>query len=135
MARGINSNIIEIMNSEQAITAFAALSNAIRLAALRELVSAGPAGVASGELATRLRIPASSMSVNLQILARAGLAAVQRAGKSTLYRVEPNGIQNLVRYLLADCCGGRPELCGDWLAASAAENLDLSNNAAETDPK
>ncbi len=44
------------MNRDRAVTSLAALAQATRLEAFRQLVQAGPAGLAAGDLAERLGI-------------------------------------------------------------------------------
>jgi ArsR family transcriptional regulator, arsenate/arsenite/antimonite-responsive transcriptional repressor / arsenate reductase (thioredoxin) len=58
-----------------------------------------------------LGIKASTLSVYLAALERAGLIASRRDGKSILYSIDLREVGTLVDYLVADCCRGRPELC------------------------
>ena len=53
--------------------------------AFRLLVRAGPGGVAAGEIARALGVPAATMSFHLAHLARAGLASQSRDGRSIIY--------------------------------------------------
>jgi arsenate reductase len=61
------------------------------------------------------------MSTHLGILNRAGLIAVERAGRSMNYRADVAGFRTLIEFLARDCCEGRPELCGNA--------FDLSSHA------
>ncbi len=63
------------MNSKQAVDALAALAHESRLGVYRLLVEAGPAGLNAGTLASRLKMPPSSMTFHLQNLHRAGLVS------------------------------------------------------------
>jgi DNA-binding transcriptional ArsR family regulator len=104
------------MESIDATLAFAALSQPTRLEAVRLLVSAEPDGLAAGELARRLAVPQNTLSAHLAVLARAGLVTGERRSRQIIYRVELPRVSELALFLLRDCCGGRPELCGPLIA-------------------
>lgn len=99
------------MDQQTALNAFAALSQETRLAVFRLLVSAGPQGMASGEIGERLGVRQNTMSTNLGILLKAGLVRRARDGRSVRYHADHDGISGLLAFLLEDCCGGRPDLC------------------------
>ncbi len=103
------------MDKNQALAAFAALSQETRLDALRLLVAAGPNGLAAGEIAERLAVRQNTMSANLAILDRAGLVASRREGRSVRYAASLESLRDVVGFLMEDCCGGRPELCAPLL--------------------
>lgn len=107
------------MKTDEALTAFAALAHPKRLEAFRILVAAGPRGVSSGVLADKMDLRPSTMSVNLNQLARAGLVSAERDGKSVRYRANLESARGLIGFLFDDCCGGRPEVCGPWLESRA----------------
>lgn len=96
----------------RALEGFAALSQETRLGLLRLLVAAGPGGVPAGEAARRLGVPPSTLSTHLAVLTRAGLATARREGRSIRYAPDLDGLRGLVGFLLRDCCGGEPGLCG-----------------------
>lgn len=114
------------METDRAISALAALAHEKRLEAFRFLISAGTHGSASGALAVALDLQPSTMSVNLQRLARAGLVRSERRGKEIWYFADLEGAETLMRFLLKDCCGGRPEVCGSWLSEIAQRNRETS---------
>jgi DNA-binding transcriptional ArsR family regulator len=91
---------------EKAVTALGALAQEHRLAAFRLLVQAGDAGLAAGVVAAKLELPASSLSFHLAHLLRAGLVAVERRGRSLIYRADYAAVNGLVGYLMENCCGG-----------------------------
>jgi ArsR family transcriptional regulator, arsenate/arsenite/antimonite-responsive transcriptional repressor len=99
------------MDKKFALMAFDALSQETRLDALRLLIHAGPQGLPAGEIGDRLGIKQNTMSVNLKILAQAGLITSRRDGRTIRYAASFNAIQGLVLFLMQDCCGGRTELC------------------------
>lgn len=101
------------MESTEAATAFAALSQETRLDLLRLLIAAGPSGLAAGDIVGRLGIPASTTSFHLAALERAGLTQSTRQGRQIIHAARIVGLRRLVGFLTEACCGGRPELCGD----------------------
>lgn len=116
------------MTPEMAIAGFSALAQPMRLAALRELVAAHPHGLVAGELAARLDALPNSLSANLSVLAQAGLVTTERQGRSIRYHARPDHIAALAAFLLRDCCGGRPGLCGPSL-----DRLITQSEAAMTE--
>jgi ArsR family transcriptional regulator len=99
------------MESEAAILALAALAQATRLDVFRLLVKHEPDGLAAGDIAKALAVPQNTMSSHLAILSRAGLVTAQRFGRSIVYRAELARFQEVVLFMLRDCCDGRPEIC------------------------
>jgi DNA-binding transcriptional ArsR family regulator len=100
------------MDKMQAVDALSALAQHSRLEVFRRLVRVGPGGMAAGEIADALDVPANTMSAHLAILVRAGLVASRRDGRSIIYRADFDGMGALMTFLMEDCCQGRPELCG-----------------------
>ncbi len=99
------------MDTESALGALSAISQATRLDVFRLLVKQEPHGLPAGEIARRLDVPHNTMSTHLGILTRAGLITVERHSRSMIYRVELDAVRTLVLFLLRDCCNGQPELC------------------------
>ncbi|WP_066649388.1 MULTISPECIES: ArsR/SmtB family transcription factor [Sphingomonas] len=110
-------------DSDRIIAALGALAQHHRLAAFRALVEAGPAGLAAGDIATRLGIAASSLSFHLAQLERAGLVRAVRAGRSIIYSADFAAMTALVGYLTENCCGG-------GTCAPADNALPTERNAA-----
>lgn len=99
------------MESETAILALAALAQSTRLDVFRLLVKQEPEGLAAGDIARALAVPQNTMSSHLSILTRAGLISAQRFSRSIVYRPELARFQEVVLFMLRDCCDGRPEIC------------------------
>ena len=99
------------MESNHETEALTALGHPGRLAVFRLLARRAPDGVRPGEMIGALGIKPSTLSVYLATLERAGLIAARRDGKSILYRIDLDEVGQLIDYLVADCCRGRPELC------------------------
>ena len=99
------------MKIKTAIDALSALAHEVRLGVFRLLVKAGPEGMAAGEIARRLDVPANSLSANLTILSHAGLVESRRDGRSIIYTANFERMTQLLSYLMEDCCNGAPEIC------------------------
>lgn len=99
------------MEIEQAVKALAALAQESRLRVFRLLVSCGEGGISAGKISETLEIPAATLSFHLKELANAGLILQTRKGRSLIYRLNVDGMRDLLTYLAEDCCQGRPELC------------------------
>lgn len=108
------------MEIESATLAFAALSQATRLETFRLLIAHEPEGLAAGEIARRLCVPANTMSSHLGVLSRAGLIMAERRSRSIIYRASLPAIGGLIDYLAMDCCGGRPEICAPQITRNSA---------------
>jgi ArsR family transcriptional regulator len=100
-----------MLSDLQAVPAFVALGHQVRLDAFRLLIRTGPDGMPSGEIAAELQVPATAMSFHLAALERAGLVVSRRDGRHIRYAVAIDRVRDLIAFLTADCCGGRPEIC------------------------
>ena len=104
------------MESKSAVDALSALAHEGRLTIFRALVRAGPDGLAAGKLGEVVGIGGSTLSNNLTVLTRAGLAASARDGRSIIYTADYAAMTALVGYLTENCCGGAPcmadTICG-----------------------
>ncbi len=94
------------MEADSALERLAALAQETRLAAFRRLVQAGPAGLAAGELSQALLVPAPTLSFHLAQLERSGLVRSRREGRSIHYSADYDAMQELLGYLLENCCQG-----------------------------
>lgn len=109
------------MDARQALTAFGALSQESRLRLLRLLVVAGPEGIAAGSLAEQVEVSPSNASFHLKELERAGLVSARRDARSIVYSAEYDALSGLIRFLMEDCCSGRPEICAPALVAPCCQ--------------
>ena len=109
------------MNDTDAVNALSALAHPLRLKVFRMLVAAAPQGVAAGQIADELEVAASSLSFHLSQLQQAGLVTATRRQRFILYATDIGATRELMEFLTADCCGGRPELCGRPRPASACD--------------
>jgi len=109
----LQPSALESLSEDIALAGLAALSQPTRLATLRRLLAAYPGSLPAGELARACDTPHNTMSTHLGVLMRAGLVEVERTGRTMNYRADVAAFRRLVTFLTKDCCGGRPELCGD----------------------
>jgi ArsR family transcriptional regulator, arsenate/arsenite/antimonite-responsive transcriptional repressor len=98
------------MESEGAILALTALAQWTRLEAFRLLVKHEPEGIAAGELARLLSVPQNTLSAHFNILAGAGLVKSKRRSRSVIYRAQLDKLEELLLFLLRDCCSGRADV-------------------------
>jgi len=106
----------------RAVEALAALAHETRLGVFRLLVQAGPDGLVAGAIAARCGVPPSTMSHHLATLERAGLVVSQRESRLIRYRADYAAMRRLLAFLIADCCAGAPEMCGDLLGDLACHD-------------
>ena len=99
------------MDITQAVDALSALAHPGRLALFRLLVRAGPGGLPAGAIARHLGVAPNTLTAQLALLTGAGLASARREGRSIIYAAELGATRALLAFLIADCCGGRPEIC------------------------
>ena len=104
------------MELSVAVVALSALAYEGRLKIFRELVQAGPEGLAAGEIARRVGVAASTLSASLTVLSHAGLVSSRRQGRSIIYAAAYERMAALLGYLVKDCCNGRPEVCAPLAA-------------------
>lgn len=107
-------DILGNMNSTNAIARLASLAQESRLAVFRLLVRQGPAGLAAGEIASKLKIPAATMSFHLKELSHAGLLKSRQEGRFIYYAPDIKAMNALIAYLTDHCCADsatRPEHC------------------------
>lgn len=99
---------VTYMEIEQLAACLEKLGNPTRLAIFRLLVRAGQAGMAVGELQSRLNVAPSTLSHHILFLVTVGLVKQEREGR--VLRCKPNfDLMNaIVKALTAQCCAGVP---------------------------
>lgn len=113
------------MDERKALFAFGAMSQETRLRIVRLLVKAGPDGVAAGNIATAMEVSPSNVSFHLKELERAGLINARRASRSIVYSADFEALTGLIRFLMEDCCSGRPEICEAALVTACCTPVAL----------
>jgi len=104
------------MKQDNAIDAFAALAQESRMTIFRLLVRVGPDGLQVGEISRRLDIVTSTLSGHLSILKRAGLLTATRHQREIRYAANLTAVNDLIGFLLADCCEGQSDNCSEILS-------------------
>ena len=108
------------MDSSSVVNALAALAQEHRLALFRLLVQAGEHGMSAGAIADALGVPNSSLSFHLAALTKAGLIRQKRQSRSLIYSADYAAMNDLVGYLMENCCGGAE--CSTPSCEAAAEH-------------
>lgn len=95
------------MEFKSAVDALGALAQDSRLRVYRELVQAGPEGVAASEIAERIGIPGNTLSFHLKALSQSGLVESRQEGRFIYYSANYEQMNSLLGFLTENCCGGR----------------------------
>jgi DNA-binding transcriptional ArsR family regulator len=109
------------MEERQALLSFGALSQETRLRIVRLLVQAGSDGMPAGAIGEAVEASSSRVSFHLSHLERAGLIQSRRDARSIIYSVTFSALSGLVRFLMDDCCQGRPEICQPIINAATCD--------------
>lgn len=104
------------MDQTKAIDAFAALAQDSRLAIYRMLVREEPNALRVGDISRRLDIVPSTLSGHLAVLRRAGLLKSTRHQREIHYSANIAAMNDLVGFMLKDCCNGQVENCVEILS-------------------
>ncbi len=107
------------MKKARAIPALAALAQESRLDVFRLLIQSGSDGLAAGEIGARLGLPSPTLSFHLNHLKYAGLVTSRRDSRSIIYRADYKAMNDLISYLMENCCRGDAELCAPPLCTPA----------------
>src|SRR5574343_1370415 len=108
------------MESTTAVAALGALAHQTRLQIFRLLVRAGAGGMAVGRIAEAQGVEANGrLTFHLKELVAAGLASSRQEGRFVYYSTDYAAMNELLRYLTEDCCGGLG--CGEVVDACNPE--------------
>lgn len=88
-----------------AVASLSALAHEGRLAIYRLLVAAGPAGLAVGNVARKVKMPGATLSFHLAQLHQAGLVSARRDGRQLIQTADFTRMNGLIAYLTENCCG------------------------------
>jgi DNA-binding transcriptional ArsR family regulator len=94
-----------------AISVLGSLAQPARLKVFRLLVKQGEEGLCAGDISKKLGVPKPTLSFHLKDLVNAGLIGSEKDGRSITYRLQPKRMNQLMNFLMEDCCQGKPELC------------------------
>jgi len=95
------------MDTKAAVRSLAALAQDSRLDVFRLLVQAGPQGLAAGEIAERLGVPASTLSFHVKALSQADLVESRPESRFIYYSANFAAMNALLAFLGENCCGGQ----------------------------
>jgi ArsR family transcriptional regulator, arsenate/arsenite/antimonite-responsive transcriptional repressor len=104
------SNQASGMVFDDAARCLAELGHPHRLQIFHLLIKAGEQGLPVGAIQTALGIPKSTLAHHIAQLVAAGLMMQSREGRVQRCRVDAVRGQGLLKFLVADCCEGLPEL-------------------------
>ncbi len=117
------------MDIQDALIAFDALSQETRLKAFRLLVQCGADGAAAGTLSEQLGIPHNSLSFHLSHMSNAGLILSRKEGRSVIYTVDFAVFQDLIRFMVDDCCSTEIAKTRDSKTEGCSTVIELSELA------
>jgi DNA-binding transcriptional ArsR family regulator len=83
---------------------FSAMGTEARLRIMQLLLTAHPDGLVVGEIQEELDIPNSTLSHHLDKLRNEDLVEVRRESTFLRYTANTNALQELLRFLYAECC-------------------------------
>jgi ArsR family transcriptional regulator, arsenate/arsenite/antimonite-responsive transcriptional repressor len=99
------------MDTKNAVIILSSLAQEARLEIFRLLVQAGTQGLAAGDIAVRLDMPASTLSFHLKELAHAGLVKPLQSGRFIYYSAAFDVMNGLLAFLTENCCAGTQNCC------------------------
>jgi DNA-binding transcriptional ArsR family regulator len=97
---------------DEAARCLAELGHPHRLHVFHLLIRAGDAGLSVGEIQSVLGIPKSTLAHHIAELVSARLMTQRREGRIQRCRVDVERSRQLLKFLVADCCEGLPDLAG-----------------------
>lgn len=117
------------MNDELMVKRLGALAHPVRLAIVRVLVRAGPAGRPAGQLGKSLGIAPSALTFHLQKLAHVGLVSSRREGQYMIYSAAFTDLLDLADNLVGACCADTPEKCGRRCPSNGGATVSSTTHA------
>ena len=93
-----------MQNAAKYADMFSAMGTEARLRIMQLLLSAHPHGLVVGEIQAHLEIPNSTLSHHLDKLKNEGLINVRRESTFLRYTANTEALQELLRFLYAECC-------------------------------
>lgn len=102
-----------------------ALGTEPRLRILHALLAAHPAGLVVGDIQAELGIAASTLSHHLEKLRHEGLVGVRRDRKFLWYTADTGNLEDLLQFLVAECCSRAGAVPGESIARLCNLNPQL----------
>ena len=113
------------MRTAKAVELLNALSHESRLRIFRMLVVAGPQGLSVGSIRARAKIPAATLTAQLNLLRAADLVLDEREGRTIRVRANFERMTALVEFLTENCCRD-PAMCAPTVCAPATPSKPQS---------
>lgn len=111
------------METKIAVESLSALGHEPRLEVFKMLIDAEPGGMKPTAMLEKLnrstpnaKLPASSLSSHLSVLKKAHLITSDRISREILYRANMPHVQDLLLFLVADCCRGQRDVYEPMIA-------------------
>jgi len=98
----------DALTLESVALQLAAIGHRVRLKIYKDLVQAGPNGLAAGEIARRLDMAPSSLNFHLRALQHSQLVNSRIEGRFVIYAAQFESMTGLLEFLTENCCGGNP---------------------------
>lgn len=95
------------MKNTDAVQAFLALGQETRLNVFRLIVQKGDSGIRPSQLGELLGVPPATLSFHLKELLQSNLVTVERQSRNLIYRPRADIVEDLMEFLLFNCCGGK----------------------------
>lgn len=108
------------MKTADAIKVLSALAQDSRLAIFRLLIEQGPDGLPVGVIGERLGLPSATLSFHLKELLHAGLVTSRQSGRFIYYAPVIASVNELVGYLMDNCCADSGGVCAPAKKTRAA---------------
>ena len=112
----------DLAGESGAVRALAALAHDSRLRIFRLLVGAGTEGLCPGQIAETLAVSSNLLSFHLKELHHCGLITQKREGRFLRYRADMEAMQQLMQFLTAHCCQGKPCVAMPMVNCSVSAN-------------
>ena len=111
-------------NIEENVTRYADMLAAMgaepRLRIVRLLLAAHPKGMIAGDIGAELEIAPSTLSHHLDRLKREEVVTVQREGTYLWYAANARALEDLLRFLYAECCTRSTVVSAQFVTVSNA---------------
>jgi ArsR family transcriptional regulator, arsenate/arsenite/antimonite-responsive transcriptional repressor len=101
---------ISALAFDDAARCLAELGHPHRLQIFHLLIRAGEAGLSVGEIQGAVGIPKSTLAHHIAELVSAGLMTQRREGRIQRCLIDAERSRRLLKFLVADCCEGLPDL-------------------------
>lgn len=117
------------MKTTDAIKVLSALAQESRLAIFRLLIEQGPDGLPVGLIGERLGLPSATLSFHLKELLHAGLVTSRQSGRFIYYAPVIAAVNDLVGYLMDNCCTGSAGACVPKKKATATKRASAARSS------